>query len=136
MLCEKAKKYDIKILMEAVHSGVCNYINRTEEAVKMVRRLNIPNLKIVLDFYHMQVMGESIESFCDVSEWVEHVHVSNRDANNKRAYLMETDEDECSKIAKTLVRCGYNGTVSVEAPTVDFKQEAAVCLDVMKRTFK
>jgi hypothetical protein len=49
---------------------------------------------------------------------------------------METDEDECSKIAKTLVRCGYNGTVSVEAPTVDFKQEATVCLDVMKRTFK
>ena len=136
MICEKAKKYDIKVLMEAVHSGVCNYINRTQEAVDMVSRLNIPNLKIVLDFYHMQVMGESIESFCSVSDWVEHVHVSNRDANNKRAYLLDTDEDECRKIAKTLIRCGYDGTVSVEAPTVDFNREAAVCLNVMKRSFE
>lgn len=133
MLCQKAQTKGIYVLMEAVHDGLCNYINKTQEAVGLVKSLDIPNLKIVLDFYHSQVMGESIESFCDVSEWVDHVHVSSRDAGNRRAYLLKSDEAEFGRICDTLKRCGYDGSISVEAPTHDFYEEARVCLDVMKR---
>ena len=37
---------------------MCDYANRTEDALRLIEKVAAPNLFMVLDFYHMEVMGE------------------------------------------------------------------------------
>ena len=75
MICPLAEEAGITVLLEAVHAHMCNYMTRTEEAVRMVERLALPNLAMVLDYYHAMVMEEDLHSFGYALPHVRHLHI-------------------------------------------------------------
>lgn len=131
--CEEAAKRGINVLFEAVHSHMCNYATRTEDAVNMVEALDIDNLFMVLDFYHMEAMGEDRLDFDRCVPYMRHLHFSTCEENYGRKYPSEADFDILQKIMKKLAKVGYDGTLSIEAGTADYLTDAARALAILKK---
>lgn len=128
-----ASKYGIMILVEAVHKYLCNYMNQTEDALAMVKRVNLPNVAMVLDYYHAFVMGEDIHQFSDVMPYVRHLHISTDLQGHYRGFLTAEDTVKLTQLLREAVANGYQGAISVEAaPDCRLEPAGELCADVMR----
>ena len=134
---EEAAKYGINVLFEALHNKCCDFANHTADGVKMVKELNIDNLKIVLDFYHMEIMDEDVTDLDEVMPYVRHLHCNHTPAGTTdREYIIPEDEELLTTYKNAISKYGYDGTFSIEPnDTPDFDKAAPVSLAVMKKVF-
>ncbi len=60
--CAMAAKHDIAILIEPLnHRDVPDYFLKTsDQAISIISQLGRPNLKVMFDCYHMQIMGGDV----------------------------------------------------------------------------
>ncbi|MCR5090042.1 MAG: sugar phosphate isomerase/epimerase [Oscillospiraceae bacterium] len=123
--CETAERFGIRVLLEAINSRMCSYINTTAEAVSMLQRLPYPNLALVLDFYHMEVMGESLSSVALAAPYLAHVHVSSCEADLSRGFPASSDLGLYTCRFAALKDAAYDGSVSIEPDRFDPAAAAA-----------
>ncbi len=110
-----AKKHKVTIVIEPLRSKECNFINRVDEGLEIVKEVNHPNILLLADFYHMMQENESAESIVKADKYLAHVHIAeNRDRATPGYY--KEDFTEYFKALKTI---GYKGRVSVEARIMD-----------------
>ncbi len=131
--CCAAAKYGINILLEAVHERMCDYLTRTREAYELVRELDIGNLRMILDFYHAQVMGEGQDELSEYMHMVEHLHVSTDLGDNRRGFLSESDIPLLRSYIAMVKGRGYVGSMSVEADREALPEKGAVNLAVFRK---
>lgn len=131
-----AAQYDIVVLVEAVHKYLCNYMTRTDDALKMVRYLRLPNVFVVLDYYHAQVMGEDLHDFTEVMPFVRHLHISTDLQNHVRGFLRQEDLALMCKLLEEAVRSGYQGGISVEAAADFLRADGAACAMLMRQALR
>ena len=127
-----ARQYGIAVLIEAVNSGMCNYLSTTADAIKMTQLINLENVGMVLDFYHMSEMGEDYSLAAASEPYLRHVHLSTSGCNFWRGFPQEINADEYRRILSVLKSMGYNSTVSIEASKFKY-EEAKSCLELLKR---
>lgn len=85
-----------------------NFINRTEEAVKLVRDVNCKGCRINLDFGTILENGEDVETTASILQLVNHIHIS-------EPYLAVIQKrQEHRTLAEILKRRGYDRFVSIE----------------------
>lgn len=100
----------VTLCMEALPPPESNFILTAGEAAELVRAVDHPHFRLMLDVKSMCAEGrplpEIIREFCPL---VEHVHAN--DANRRGPGFGETD---FRPIAAALRDCGYDGYVSVE----------------------
>jgi D-psicose/D-tagatose/L-ribulose 3-epimerase len=100
----------VTLCMEALPPPESNFILTAAEAAEMVRAVDHPNFRLMLDVKSMCAEGrplpEIIREFCPL---VEHFHAN--DANRRGPGFGDTD---FRPIAAALKACGYNRYVSVE----------------------
>lgn len=133
MLCPLAEEYGLTVLLEAVHSGMCNYLTETAEAAAMVRRLGLDNLAMVLDYYHAAVMGEDLHALAGYMPLVRHLHVSTDLAGHARGYLHQEHLPLLRELLGEAFRAGYTGSLSVEAAGDRLAAEGEDCCRWMRR---
>lgn len=114
---EIAMKYNMLLLIEAVNQCMCDFACTTKEALSIVQKLDMPNLFLVLDFYHMQVMQEDLMDIGHLMPYVKHLHISGNGPNHERYYMGMEDLDFLRKLVARIQGFGYNGTFSMEADT-------------------
>jgi sugar phosphate isomerase/epimerase len=84
---QEAAKYGQFVLLESPNTKICNYLTATPDALAMVRRMALPNLAIVLDFYHMNVMSEDVTQIAEYMPFVRHLHISGLSRAGVRTFL-------------------------------------------------
>lgn len=122
---EEAHRHGIRLLFEAVHSGMCDYAVYTAEAARMVREIDSPDVGMVLDFYHMHVMGEGFSEGEKALPFLRHVHISTCGQELWRGYPQEPDREEYRAIFKWLKDHHYHETVSIEGNVFDLETASA-----------
>jgi sugar phosphate isomerase/epimerase len=133
-LCaEEGAKRDITFLLEALNPSVCNLLTHTREALHIVRELDMANLRMVLDFHHVERSGESVEDIAYVMPYVEHLHIDHTREDGR--YHLEPGGipfyRRCISAARA---CGYDRTLSIE-PTAArgaFREEAGESLRILR----
>ena len=131
-LAEVAGCRGIRVLIEALHQGFCNYINTTDEAAALQQSLEFNNLRLVFDFYHSAQQGEdAVEMFCRYSNRIAHVHFSSAHGVTDRGYPRRSDRETYLAYLRALFEAGYTGAVSVE-PDIFDAVEAAECASMLK----
>jgi len=96
----------------------------------IIKRVGSPNLKLLFDIYHVQVMeGDIIRRIRQHKEYIGHVHTA---GNPGRGELDERQEIKYRPIIETLAQVGYEGFVSHEfIPTRDpeagLRQAIEIC---------
>jgi hydroxypyruvate isomerase len=104
--------------------------DHTEYCVDIIKRVNSPNLKLLFDIYHVQIMdGDVIRRIREHKDVIGHVHTA---GNPGRGELDDAQEIQYKPIMEALLEVGYQGYVGQEfIPTRDplagLKQAVAVC---------
>ena len=90
-----------------------NYINTTQEALKLLQEVDRPGLKLNLDVGTMVANEESVTLLTGNVQHISHVHIS-------EPYLKPIDKRQLHKeLAELLHSEGYTGFVSVEMGNVE-----------------
>ena len=116
-----AAEKSIVIALETVTKLQTNYINTLEEAVEMIRMVDRPNFKLMMDIFHLNIEEKSIvEAIRTYSPWNVHVHL----ADNNRSYPGQCGLD-FTQIIRTFRECGYDGAFCTEIYQLPNQEEAA-----------
>lgn len=121
---------NVSLLVEPINRNIANCILTTEDGLRFVRDLGIPNVKLMIDFMHMVVEGEDIAESVGAARGVcEHVHICDSDRKPLGKGTMDFSE-----FFAALGEIGYPFYVSVEAvPTDDYRDDLAEGFEILSR---
>jgi len=114
--------------VEGLHSGQCNLINSTLDALEIVRRVDHPFVKLLADIYHMQKENEPVGDIVEVMSELVHVHVADADRG-----CPGNSDVPYRELFETLRSIGYNDRISVECDWRDPKTECPRAIEFLRR---
>ena len=132
-----AMDYGLNVLIEALHRHCCDFINTLNEAYEFMNDINMPNVKMIIDFYHMKANGEDFNTASSYIQDVFDVHISGLSENYSRPFADEIPEEDLLAISSILKSAGYRHGVTLEPdnPKEGFSEKAKKSLEIMKTYF-
>jgi D-psicose/D-tagatose/L-ribulose 3-epimerase len=116
-LCKYAAKHGKTISMEPLNRFETDFINTTDQALKMIKEVGSPALKLHLDTFHMNIeeknQGDAIRK---AGRFLDHFHACGCDRGTPG-----NDHIDWKSIAKALKDVRYDGDVVIESFTTDVK---------------
>jgi len=107
-----ARRNNIVIGIEPLRKKESNIINTGGEALKLLREVNHPNVKMIIDFYHLREENEDPQIITRAGKDIAHLHFANPAG---RRWPQSASEDPLYKTFFTLVKqIGYSGGLSIE----------------------
>ena len=83
-----------------------------DHCVKMIKKIDSPNFKLLFDVYHVQIMnGDVIRRIRQYKDLIGHYHTA---GNPGRAELDDTQEINYPAVMRAIVESGYDGYVAQE----------------------
>lgn len=126
MLAPIAQQHDVIIAVEPLNRPECNVLNTVSECAALVREVNHPALRLLVDSYHLMKDNDSYEDIVVNGDLLAHVHIGT--VPNR----VSPGAEPCDlyPFFEALVRAGYNGRISIEAgipdPAVNLPQAFAL----------
>lgn len=109
-LCDLASKLKMNIFLESVNRYESPVFNRLDDMAHLISRVNSPNIKILADFFHMNIEESSIEeSLNKYSSLIGLIHL----ADSNRLAPGEGHID-FRRALKCLMEIGFKGYMSFE----------------------
>ena len=140
MVMSYAEKKKINLVLEHLNTrddshpmkGHPGYFGEdVDHCVELIRKVDSPNMKLLFDVYHVQIMnGDVIRRIRQYKDVIGHYHTA---GNPGRAELDDTQEINYPAIMRAIVETGYKGFVAQEfIPTWDdpvaaLRHAAMVC---------
>lgn len=116
------------ICLEHLRHQETNIMNSLAEAGEIAHELDLDNLGLVVDIYHLMEEGEDFGVVRGVADKVAHVHVCGPD----RHPPAQDDEKRLASLFERLVAIGYNGRISIEASFSDVEAQAPAALATVR----
>lgn len=108
---EKAAQNGITIGLEVVNRYESNVLNTAAQAVAFARRVGLPNVKVHLDTYHMNIEEADIESaLVGTGDMLGYFHIG----ESGRGYLGAGNID-FDRVFRGLAKAGYEGPITFES---------------------
>jgi D-psicose/D-tagatose/L-ribulose 3-epimerase len=108
---EKAAQNGIVIGLEVVNRYESNVLNTAAQAVGFARRVGLPNVKVHLDTYHMNIEEADLESaLVDTGRMLGYFRIG----ESGRGYLGAGNID-FDRIFRGLAKAGYDGPITFES---------------------
>jgi hydroxypyruvate isomerase len=104
--------------------------DHTAWGVRVVKEVNSPNVKLLYDIYHMQIMeGDLITTIRQNIDWIAHFHTGGVPGRHE---LNNTQEVQWDGVMRAIADSGFRGYVAHEFvpsgdPLVSLKQAADLC---------
>ena len=109
---EIARRHHMIIAIEPLRHQESNIINTGAEALRLVHEVNHPNIKMIIDYYHMRVENESPEIVWKARKEIVHLHFANP---HGRLWPKSPAEDpEYGEFFKLVKKIRFHGGISIE----------------------
>lgn len=116
-LCQHAEARGRQVCLEPLNRFETDFINTCDQALKMIKAVGSPALKLHLDTFHMNIeqknQGDAIRK---AGKHLAHFHACGSDRGTPGG-----DHIDWKNIAKALKAIGYKGDVVIESFTTDVK---------------
>jgi D-psicose/D-tagatose/L-ribulose 3-epimerase len=124
-VCEIAKSKDLSVALEPLNRFESDLINTADDVMKLIKEVDHPNAKVLLDGFHMAIEERNLESaIVTAGDKLIHVQVS----ENYRG-TPGTGQTPWNDFKAGLEKINYQGVVSIESFTPENKELAgAVCI--------
>ena len=124
-VCKMAQDRKLEIALEPLNRFESDMVNTAEDVLRLIKDINHPAAKVLLDGFHMAIEERNIEhAISSVGDKLIHVQVS----ENYRG-TPGTGQTPWDSFKKGLKNINYNGVISIESFTPDIKELAgAVCI--------
>ncbi|MGA3201449.1 MAG: sugar phosphate isomerase/epimerase family protein [Bryobacteraceae bacterium] len=109
---DMAKSKDLLIAIEPLRKQESNIINTGAEALRLVEEIDHPQVKMIIDYYHMRIEKEDPEIVRTAKAEIVHMHFANPAG---RRWPKQLDEDpEYARFFDILRQVRYEGGLSLE----------------------
>ncbi len=127
-----AEKHNMILTIEPLNHKESNFVPTVGEANRLACELNLSNVKILADIFHMYVEHEDFSVIDEAIDNIYHVHI-----NNPITRTCPTLEENTfiRSFAETLKNAGYNKTVTIESSFVSFSNEIKDAIKYLKEVF-
>ena len=115
---DRSAKFGITIAIEPLRAAECNILNSVAEATWIAHRVNHPNVKVLVDNYHVVKDNQSFHEIRAAGCLMAHTHISNP---YTRAFPLPGDGCDYTGYFSALKDIGYSGRMSVEGNTDNFE---------------
>src|SRR6266568_2411858 len=125
--------HGVTICLELLNSKVNHpdyMCDHTAWGVRVVQEVNSPNVKLLYDIYHMQIMeGDLIATIRQNIQWIGHFHTGGVPGRHE---LDETQEVQWDGVMRGIADAGFKGYVAHEFvpaadPLVSLRKAADLC---------
>lgn len=117
-----ARPKGIVIAIEPLRHQESNMLNTGAEAFRMVRDARHPNVKMIIDYYHLREENEDPEIIWTARKEIVHFHFANP---HGRVWPLDVSEDaDYGEFFKLVKRIDFRGGISIEARG-SFEKDAA-----------
>ncbi len=110
-----AEDAGIMVVMELLNSKVNHkdyMCDRTLWGVEVIKRVDSPNVKLLYDIYHMQIMeGDVIRTIRENAQYIGHYHTGGNPGRNE---IDESQELNYKAISQAIVDLGFKGYMAHE----------------------
>lgn len=129
-----AEKEDFTLLLEPLNTYVDHpgyFLDSTKEGTKIIREINRPNIRLLYDIYHMQIMeGNVISTIEQNIDIIGHFHAAGVPGRHE-LYLGELNYPNIIKRVKEL---GYEGYFGLEYfPSMDSKESLKTIKELLEK---
>ena len=110
---------NISIALEPICKAERGYVNTFDQALSIIKHVDMPNLSLLVDVYHSSLEREDFSRLASYthSGVLTHLHVANLE--NRTIPTLQDTEELCS-LLEPLKAAHFNGRISIEAkPTVN-----------------
>ena len=125
-----AKAKQMVIAIEPLRRQESNIINTGAEALRLVQEVNHPNVKMIIDYYHLRAEQEDPEIVRQAREHIVHLHFAN--PNGRRWPKLPDEDAEYDRFFQILKQIHYAGGLSIEGNGT-FEDDAAQSLSFFGR---
>lgn len=128
-LCEYAQPKNVTLILEPVNRYEINFINNLEEGVELMKKVNMPNMKLMPDIFHMNIEDVTIGG--ELSKHIDQIsYIHFADSNRLAPGWGHIDFID---IFEKLKQFNYSGWLSVEIiPKPDPYSAAKQAIDYLK----
>jgi D-psicose/D-tagatose/L-ribulose 3-epimerase len=125
-----ARGKGIVLGVEPIRYASSNILSTGDEVVKFVREMNMPNLKMNIDYFQMHSMNESPDILWEARDKIVHIHFARF---NPHGWPKSAEEDpEYKQFFGLLEKMKYRGGISVEAPG-SIAENASAALEFFRK---
>ena len=138
IIAPMAAKHSITIVIEPIRKPECNIINTFEEGVKLADVVAEDNVKVLVDFFHLEWEHESPSHIVKYGkDYLRHIHFARPLDGGDRIYPENPDEYPYREFVDAVKECGYDLRVSIEAGCrPDFATQAPKALSFLREMFR
>jgi D-psicose/D-tagatose/L-ribulose 3-epimerase len=126
-----ARRYGIVIAIEPLRHQESNILNSGTESLEMVRMVKHPNVRMIIDYYHLREENEDPRIVETAKNEIVHLHFANpagriwpRDPSEDRDYAL---------FFRYLKNAGYTGRISIEGKG-SFESDGVRSLQFFRQT--
>jgi sugar phosphate isomerase/epimerase len=124
-----AERHGVTIVIEPLNKKECNFINSLAEGAAIVEAVNHPHVRLLTDFYHMSVDGESSDEILKHGHLLHHVHVAELEGR----FAPGTQGEDFGPYLRALKKVSYGKAISFECGWKQFPEQAANSLTEFRR---
>ena len=107
-----ARHHDLVLAIEPLRHQESNILNTGAEALEMVRAVKHPNVRMIIDYYHLREENEDPKILETAQHEIVHLHFANP---HGRVWPHELNEDDhYAEFFRYLRKTGYSSGISVE----------------------
>ncbi|HWY69542.1 MAG TPA: sugar phosphate isomerase/epimerase family protein [Terriglobales bacterium] len=117
-----AGQHELVIAIEPLRHQEGNILNTGAEALEMVRSVKHPNVRMIIDYYHLREENEDPKILEAAQREIVHLHFANPHGRVWPHDLAE--DDHYAEFFRYLKKTGYSGGISIEGKGT-FENDAA-----------
>jgi len=124
---EEAVRNEMVVAIEPLYRKACNVINSVPEAVRLAEELDLSNVKVLADLFHMDDENEPMSNVREAGDWMVHLHTPDTGSEKPGGGHYNTPG-----FFAALKAIGYDARISFERAWGDFAAEAGPALEFLK----
>ncbi len=128
---QAAAAHGITVVIEPLNRGESNMINSVGEGAGLVAAVDLPNVRLLADYYHMAVEHEPPEDIARLSG-ISHAHIA---AEAGRRFPL-TEDDGYRRMFAAMKQTGYSGLLSIEGKTDSLLTDGPQAIRLLKRLWE
>lgn len=133
-ICVPAREYGITYVIEPLNKLESNILNGIAESQALCEAADEPQVRMLVDTYHMALCGETAQDVLRTRGSLRHVHLARPLG---RGMPTPGDGEDYASFFASLRAIGYDGDISIEAyAPSDPENELRSALEYLKKTEK
>lgn len=127
---DAAQAHRLVIAIEPLRHQESNILNTAAETLQLVHEVDHPNVRMIVDYYHMRIENEDPEIIWKARREIVHFHFAN--PQGRRWPRSASEDPEYARFFEIVKRMRFHGGISIEG-NGSFEHDARASLEFFHR---